>query len=111
MYKDDIDKIIDFYNDCQSLRETAKYFEIHYQTVRKILITYSDYTTDKSEYIQFLLAQEMTVQEIARKLNITTSAVSAHIPYHKGIYKLEDATRNAIYIRRHRDKKKGEIHE
>ena len=107
MRMDDIESILDYYDDCKRLRETAHHFRIDFQTVRRILITFGNYKDEKSLLIRSMLDKGMTVQDISNTLDVSSSAVFSYMPYQKGMYKMDDASRNAQNIRRHRERKRS----
>ena len=107
MRMDDIESILDYYGDCKKLKETAHRFGIDFQTVRRILITFGNYKDEKSLLIRSMLDRGMTVHDISNELGLSASAVFSYMPYQKGMYKIDDASKNAQNIRRYRERNRG----
>ena len=81
--------------------------------IQKILISGGVWTTERSREIQELY-EKMTregqssveaIQRIATHLNLSTVSVSINLPYQKVVYELNDKSRNAQRIEKHRKKK------
>lgn len=81
-------------------REIANRLGISSPKVRKILLTIGAIQTDESR----MHAAGMTVAEIAAEQKISEKAVSGRLPYTKGMYDAEYPTKNALRIRRSRQK-------
>lgn len=86
-----------------SQKEIARRLNISESKVRKILITIGAIETDISR----MYASGMTVDEIAEKIEVSVKAVNNHIPYQKGIYNAEYPSKNALKIRKCREKEKN----
>lgn len=104
MRSDDIDSILDYYDDCLSVRATAAHFGLSHQRIRKILLTFGNYKCSRSLEIRAYLDEGKSIPEIAELLNIAPKTVQSFMPYVKGMYKLDDATENALRIRKCRHK-------
>lgn len=83
-----------------SRREIAEKLGIGEKKVQKILVTLGAVETVEAA----LLRSGMTVAEIAAQLGKSENAVLDRIPYSKGIYGAEYPTKNAIRIRKCREK-------
>lgn len=88
-----------------SCEAIADRLHISAQKVKRILITAGLYQTPRTEEITAMRDRGMSVEEIAEELKITVAAVQANLPYIKGQYRAEYPTKNAMAIRRSRDKK------
>lgn len=97
--------VIDAYYRLGSLRSTAQYLHISYQTVRRVLIESGDYVSPTSDAVAELATQGWTVPEIAEKLGMSSSTVWAYMPYTKGWYH-GDKSINAQRIQKTRAKQK-----
>ena len=86
-----------------SQKEIARRLRISPQKVCKILVTAGAIETEESK----LQKQGLTVTQIAERLEKSEKAVIARIPYDKGIYNAEYPTRNALKIRKCREKKQA----
>ena len=106
MKKEEIEDILDFYDEHESIKKTAEQFGICFQTVRKILLTFGNYKCPRSQEIRILLDKGKTVSEIAEVLHMSVGHVNSYMPYQKGLYNLDDATVNALRIRKCRGKRK-----
>lgn len=98
----DIEKILDSYEDGYSLSDIALKYDISLQKVRKILITCGKIVTPLSKQIQEMYQSGQTIQEIADKLEMTTNAVNSYLPYRKAIYNSDSPSDNAMRIRKSR---------
>ena len=83
--------------------------------IRKVLITGGLWSTETSRTIQMLyqsaiedehMVSDEAVKKVADTLGVSTPTVYMNIPYHTTVYGLEEPTKNAARIRRHRGKKK-----
>lgn len=83
-----------------SLNEISRKMQINLQKTRKILITLGEIDTEEA----VLFRQGLTQKEIAEKLQKTESAVNARLPYGKGMYNAEYPSRNALKIRKSRER-------
>lgn len=99
------DEIITCYHHTESIKEAACIADLSVQKVRRILITAGEWTSPRTDEINRLKESGKTVTEIAVLLGITENAVIGHLPYSKGEYKSAEPTRNAVAIRRHRERK------
>ena len=89
--------IIKSYNAEGSIKKVAALFRISEQKVRKVLIDAGAYESDMYE-------QGYSVENIAEKLRVSKSTVSAYLPYTKGVYLDENPSSNALKIRKCRAK-------
>ena len=95
-----------YYKSCGSIRQTAYAYKISCQKCRKILISAGAYTTPLASKINALHEQGMTVEQIAQKLNMRVKTVLTYMPYIKCVYNVDNPSKNAVAIRRHRKNKK-----
>ena len=100
--------ILDEYNKRKSLRATASALGISESAVRKVLITYRVIDTPRIQRIAELRAAGMPSKDIAELLNISLSCVDVNSPYSRGTYLNPSTTKNAIWIRDWREKRKQE---
>lgn len=89
-----------------SIKEIAHRLRISEQKARRILITTGSYTTPTIRRIAEETAAGKTIDEIAAELGVTVKAVIANMPYSKGSYSMEYPSKNALAIRRCREKGK-----
>ena len=87
--------------------------------IQKILITGACWTTERSREVQRLfekwtapkekggkgLSRSSAIKAIAAHLEIRTESVIINLPYQKVVYDLEEKSKNAVRIERHRKKK------
>lgn len=102
-----MNKIVNDYQHLGSIRAVAKKNNISESKVKKILISNGAYSTDLSERILGLHNQGKTAEEIEATLKITKKVINVYLPYCKGEYNSEHPTKNALNIRRTRNKKKA----
>ncbi len=99
-------RVLELYGELGKIKPTARAAGISEQTVRKLLITAGAYTCDLTVKVQDLLAQGMTIAEVASTLGKSENAVRSYMPYEKGTY-LKPPSLNALRIRKHRESKKA----
>lgn len=104
------EQVVDYYNICQSIAETARNFGISDQKAKRILIGAGVYTTPLSKKVLKLHNKGVNPEEIGERLKLSRSAVFANLPYSKGQYNADIPSENAIRIRkcRNRQKNKGQ---
>lgn len=86
------------YKDTESIKGTAKILNISPQKVRKILITLGLYTTASISEANRWYQQGLSLEAIAKQMNISSNAVSAMLPYQRSPYNV-DLTENAQRIK------------
>ncbi|WNX85810.1 helix-turn-helix domain-containing protein [Agathobaculum sp. NTUH-O15-33] len=89
-----------------AMKKISRRVGISEQKVRKILITLGQYSTSQSSNIQDMYARGMSIKEIASALNMAENTILSYLPYQKGAYNAEYPTKNALKIRRCREKKR-----
>ncbi len=99
------DRILTAYDALKSVRAAAKAAGVSVKTALKVLISNGVYPTPQAELVN-RLAQTLTVDEIANRLNITPKTVRTYLPYTKGTYLTEDKSINAQRIAACRERKK-----
>lgn len=75
--------IIKSYNAEGSIKKVAALFRVSEQKVRKVLIDAGAYESDMSIQVNDLHEQGYSVENIAEKLRVSKSTVSAYLPYTK----------------------------
>lgn len=100
----EIEKVLDSYEDGCALSEIALKYKISAQKVRKILITYGKLVTPLSKQIQEMYQSGLATQEIAEELDMTTNVVNSYLPYRKSVYNSDSPSDNAVCIRKSRGK-------
>lgn len=96
--------IIKSYNAEGSIKKVAALFCVSEQKVRKVLIDAGAYESDMSIQVNDLYEQGYSVENIAEKLRVSKSTVSAYLLYTKGVYLSENPSSNALKIRKCRAK-------
>lgn len=99
--------VSDMYQNEIPMKQIAKRLQISEQKVRKILITTGQYQSARSKEIADMVQAGKTVSEIAEKTGLSTTCVSANLPYDKGLYGITYASKNALAIRKSRERKKA----
>lgn len=84
-----------------TIEEIARRLNISHGKVTKILVTIGEMQTEESS----MLAMGMTVEQIMERTGKSRQAVMARLPYEKGMYGSEYPSRNALKIRKCREKK------
>lgn len=100
------EEILRTYHSNGSIRATADELHISQTKVRKALITLGAYETERICEIAALWAQGLRYAEIAETLGISKTCVYSNTPYEKGMYFSDNPTKNAIWIRRYKERKR-----
>ena len=100
-----VDDVIRSYEETESTKRTAIKCGISEHKARKILFEQRLLSTDTSIIVSNLANEGLSAKEIADKLGMSQKAANTYLPYKKGIYKEPEPSKNAIRIRRHREKK------
>ena len=100
------DRIIITYDALGSLNATAKACGVSVKAALKVLCSAGVYPTEQAERVN-RLAETLSVDEIANRLNITPKTVRSYLPYTKGAYLTEDKSINAQRIAACRERKKA----
>lgn len=101
-----VKSIVTAYEAGTSMRELASAHHTSLQRIRRILIDAGAYRTETTDYAERRLAEGASLDQIAQELSITKNAVIGHLPHSKGLYGLENPTRNAENIRAMRERKR-----
>lgn len=100
----EMEQVSEAYKKYESLSETARHIGISVSKVRKILIILGEYENETSQIVMKLYNSGMTVNEIAKELDCSTTCVNSYLPYCKGLYNSVSPSQNALNIRIHRKK-------
>lgn len=73
--------IIASYRQTQSIRVTARQYNISAQSIRRILIQAGEYSTPTSSYISGRLDRGESIAQIAKDLGRSPNAVQSYAPY------------------------------
>lgn len=98
--------ILDAYRHTESIKDTAKALRISDQTIRRVLVQYGEYTSQRAHEVNALREAGKTVDEIAEELHIARNTVIAYLPYTRGPYISQKKTKNAMRIKAWRTKKR-----
>ncbi len=99
MTKDDV-------NPEGSLRDTALQFDISRNKVRKILITTGDIHSDITDEAVKLQKEGLSIQEIAKNMNLSSATVSVYLPYTDVLKDSLDPSDHAKAVREYRENEK-----
>ena len=99
-----LEDIIEYYNHCESIKETARNFGLSEQKIRKVLINADLYSSQQIKIAKDMYESGLSAEEIAEKLNVTKKCVQSYLPYSKGMYCTDNPTKNALRIRKYRKK-------
>lgn len=91
--------IVTAYEAGTSMRELASTHHTSLQRIRRILIDAGAYRSETTDYAERRLAEGASLDQIAQELSITRNALIGHLPHSKGLYGMENPSRNAIRIR------------
>lgn len=103
-----IEQVAEFYNGCESIKETARYFAVSEQKIKRFLITAGVYENEQSRAVIDLYKAGFTPEEIGERLKLSKSAVFSHLPYIKGQYMSDTPSKNAVRIRKCRERARRE---
>lgn len=98
--------IVEYYQQCSSMRATAAHYHISTQTVRRVLVSSGVIPDGRAAEIAAMQANGCTVDDIAAQLKLTSATVRGYLPYSKGGYATGDKTVNALRIQACRERKK-----
>lgn len=98
-------EVVDYYEECGSVRQTAKKFKISQQKVRKILISAGVYKNETSVKIKEMYDGGQSIESIALELKLSTKCVHSYLPYTKGEYITGTPSVNAMRIKECRERK------
>ena len=101
-----IEQVLFIYKQYKCIKQTAKIAGVSQVTVKKILIDKGLFSTKTSQKVQCLHKQGVSVEEIMKETGLSRSSVYNYLPYTKGIYNTDNPTKNALYMRKYRAKKK-----
>lgn len=103
-----IRSVVDKYHEeDKSLRRTSASMGLSVFTTRKMLITARAYDSPRKREIDLLREQGLSVQQIAERLGVSTSAVGSFVPYARGTYLIPSQTINAKRVRECRSRKEA----
>lgn len=103
----DIEEIVKSYQSGMSTEEIAKWNNISYRKVIKILVTVGIYSSDTYDKVKEMREEGKSNWEIMDRLDINAKTLNDYTPYKKGIYNLtNDASKNAERVRAFRKRKK-----
>lgn len=100
-------RIVNLYQDGNSLKQIGREIGISPAKVRKILITAGEWQNELTNAIVKLHDAGYNAAQIAEVAGLSVKGVNNYLPYSKGQYKDDNATINALRIRKHRERKKN----
>ena len=103
-----VEKVMKLSEQGDSLKEIARTVGISEQKVRRLLITNDGWSSPRADEIRELAASGLTASEICDMLQLSRSTVFAYLPYTKGPHNSDNPTKNALAIRRFRERKKAQ---
>ena len=103
----EINRIVSRYQDGDSLKQMGKDMKISTAKIRKILITAGEWESELSREINKLYDAGYDTAQISEITGRSRKSVNNYLPYSKGVYKGDNASANALRIRKSRKKKKN----
>ncbi len=100
-----VETVIDVYKQLGNVKGVAKALHLSDQKVRKILITYDMWDSERCAVFNDLYQNNISIKEIAKIYNLTTNAVISYLPYQRCVYNLDEPTQNALNIRKFKARK------
>lgn len=97
-------QIVDYYNSCGSYHQTATYLEISMDRVIKALFTADITVNETHAKILDLNSKGLSPQEISERLSLSVASVMRYLPRKRPEYNIENASINALRIRKYRGK-------
>ena len=70
-----LEEIVETFESCGNLSNTAKALELSITKVRKALITAGAYSNETSVEVEWLRGNGKTIEEISRIMNLSLSAI------------------------------------
>jgi len=98
--------VVNYYKRVGSMKRTGEEFGISESKCKKILIDAGAYTSPRYLQISELIDKGLSKEQICEALRITEHTYNNYVPYSKGVYLSDAPTKNAIRIRRFREKKR-----
>lgn len=99
-------KILEIYEEENSVAATARRAGTNYQVVNRVLITNGIIPPGNAEIIAKLTERGYTRAEIAKELGIAEKSLKTYLPYDRHSYVVGEKTKNAEKIRHCRERKK-----
>lgn len=99
-------KILEIYEEENSVAATARRAGTNYQVVNRVLITNGVIPPGNAEIVAKLTERGYTRAEIAKELGIAEKSLKTYLPYDQHSYVVGEKTKNAEKIRRCRERKK-----
>lgn len=96
--------VYNLYQSEYPIKRISKQLSISEAKAMKILVTLGCTPSDTAKTVKEMLDEKKTKEEIATALNISIKSLSKYIPYEKGIYNLNFPSKNAMQIRKSRNK-------
>lgn len=88
-------RIIGYYLECESVKETAEQVGVSVVKVRRVLITEGLWTSRAAVMVERLLNEGKNIDQIAEELCISREAVRQYLPYSRGLYMGENRSVSA----------------
>ena len=95
-------KIAVFYRANGSIKRTADEFKINRNKVRKILVTMGEIKSPIADNVRKLREEGLSIQEIAKYLNVSVATVSTALPYEDKVDNTLEPTEHAVKVREYR---------
>ena len=99
-------KILEIYEEENSVAATARRAGTNYQVVNRVLITNGIIPPGNAEIVAKLTERGYTRAEIAKELGIAEKSLKTYLPYDRHSYVVGEKTKNAEKIRHCRERKK-----
>lgn len=103
--KYEVAEIVKRYKQGTAIKDIADTAGISVGKIIKILVTEDVYSSDTYDTIKDLRMDGVDESEIAKICDLGKSAMDMYTPYRKGIYYADTPTKNAIKIRKSRERK------
>lgn len=100
-------RIISLYRDGMKIDAISKELGVAWEIVRKVLITNGEFRSPLSDKILAMHDSGMTSAEIAAELGMKKRSVWWYLPYSKGMYNGDSPSKNAIALRKIREKRRS----
>lgn len=91
-----------------TINETAEAFSLPAGKIRKLLIAGGMYNTALFRQINSLVADGMSVEDVAAVVGRKAGTVKSYLDYRKVIYNLDEKSKNAVRIDRFKEKRRQE---
>lgn len=101
------ERMVQLYQATGSIRAVSLYTGVSEAKARKMLITAGALRSGRAAEVAALLERGLSEAQAAEALGISVKSLRAHLPYTRGAYFSDTPTRNALYLRAWKERKRN----